>query len=124
MLFGDRKAAWEPGALPNRRVRHWWDGQRIAGRWFARHRWPLEVITTAVRWYLRSRLSAADVRDLLAERRIDVSARTVLAWAHTFGPLLAAEGRRHARPVGSRWWADETSVRGGREVGLPLPGHR
>src|SRR5262245_46956220 len=82
---------------------------------FARHRWPLEVITTAVRWYFRYRLSAADVRDLLAERRIDVSARTILAWAHKFGPLLAAEGRRHARPVGARWWTDETYVRvGGR----------
>jgi transposase-like protein len=55
------------------------------------------------------------VRDLLAERQLDVSARTVLAWAHKFGPLLAAEGRRHARPVGSRWWTDETYVRvGGR----------
>jgi transposase, IS6 family len=69
------------------------------------------VITTAVRWYVRYRLSAADVRDLLAERRIDVSARTVLAWVHTFGPLLAAEGRRHARPVVPRWYADETCVR-------------
>jgi transposase-like protein len=36
------------------------------------------VITTAVWWYLRYRLSAADVRDLLAERHLDVSARTVL----------------------------------------------
>jgi len=82
---------------------------------FARHRWPLEVITTAVRWSCRYRLSAADVRDLLAERGIDVSARTVLVWAHKFGPLLAAEGRRHARPVGARWYVDETYVRvGGR----------
>jgi transposase-like protein len=73
------------------------------------------VITTAVRWYFRYRLSAADVRDLLAERRIDVSARTILAWAHKFGPLLAAAGRRQARPVGTRWYADETYVRvGGR----------
>jgi putative transposase len=78
---------------------------------FARHRWPREVITTAVRCSCRYRLSAADVRDLLAERRIDASARTILAWVHTFAPLLAAEGRRHARPVGIRWWADETCVR-------------
>jgi putative transposase len=82
---------------------------------FAGHRGPLEVITTAVRWYCRYRLSAADVRDLLAERHLDVSARTVLAWVHKFGPLLAAEGGRHAHPVGTRWWADETYVRvGGR----------
>ena len=45
---------------------------------FAGHRWPREVIVTAVRWYLRFRLSAADVRDLLAERDVDVSARTIL----------------------------------------------
>jgi transposase-like protein len=78
---------------------------------FAGYRWPLEVITTAVRWYCRFRLSAADVRDLLAERHLDVSARTVLAWVHKFGPLLAAEGRRRARPVGTTWYADETYVR-------------
>jgi IS6 family transposase len=82
---------------------------------FAGHRWPLEVIITAVGWYFRYRLSAANVRDLLAERRIDVSARTILAWAHKFGPMLAAEGRRQARPVGIRWHCDETYVRvGGR----------
>jgi transposase-like protein len=78
---------------------------------FAGHRWPQEVITTAVRWYFRYRLSAADVRDLLAERHLDVSARTVLTWAHKFGPLLAAEGRGHARRVGTTWYADETYVR-------------
>ena len=50
---------------------------------FVGHRWPQEVIVTAVRWYLRFRLSAADVRDLLATR------------------------------PGARWWCDETSVRVG-----------
>jgi hypothetical protein len=37
MLWGDRKSAWEPGALPDRRVRHWWDEQRLAGAWFAQY---------------------------------------------------------------------------------------
>jgi hypothetical protein len=72
--------------------------------------WKLD---RAIRWYCRYRLSAADVRDLLAERHVDVSARTVLAWAHKLGPLLAAEGRRQARPVGIRWYCDETYVRVG-----------
>jgi transposase, IS6 family len=80
---------------------------------FAGHRWPLEVITTAVRWYFRYRLSA-DVRDLLADRG-STSPPGGLARAHKLGPLLAAAGRRHARAVGARWYADETSVRvGGR----------
>ena len=80
---------------------------------FAGHRWPQEVIVTAVRWYCRFRLSAADVRDLLAERGVDVSARTVLHWVQKFGPLLARAGRRAATRLGQRWWCDETYVRVG-----------
>jgi transposase-like protein len=125
-------------------------GQRFRGRGcrrtftartgtpFAGYRWPLEVITTAVRWDVRYRVSAADGRGLLAERHLDVSARTGLAWAHTFGPSLAAEGRRHARRVGTTWYADATSVRmagrwgyldravdeDGQVVDVPLREHR
>ncbi len=82
---------------------------------FSGYRWPWVVIGMAVRWYTCYRLSTANVRDLLAERYIDVSERTVLGWVHTFGPLLAAEGRRQARPLGTRWWCDETYVRVGGE---------
>jgi transposase, IS6 family len=82
-----------------------------SGTPFAGHRLPSEVIVTAVRWYFRYRLSLADVRDLLAERGIDVSARTILNWVHKFGPLLAAQGRLQARPCGRRWWVDEAYVR-------------
>jgi putative transposase len=39
--------------------------------------------------------------------QIDVSQRTVLRWAQTFGPLLAAEVRKHRRRPGHRWWVDE-----------------
>ena len=66
------------------------------------------MIVTAVRWFGRFRLSLRDVCDLLAERGVDVSPRTVLSWVHTFGPLLAAELRRQARPLGTRWYIDET----------------
>ena len=69
------------------------------------------MILTAVRWYCRFRLSLADVRDLLAERGIDVSPRTILSWVQKVGPLLAAAVRRTARPVGRRWYCDETYVR-------------
>ena len=78
---------------------------------FAGYRWPRVVIMMAVRWYTLYRRSAANVRGLLAERHIDVSERTVLSWVHTFGPPLAADGRRHARPLGSRWWCDQTYFR-------------
>src|ERR1700729_2350851 len=58
---------------------------------FSGYRWPQVVIITAVRWYTCYRLSTANILALLAERHIDVSARTILSWVHTFGPLLAAE---------------------------------
>ena len=79
-----------------------------SGTPFARYRWPREVIVTAVRWDGRFRLSLRDVCDLLAEHGVDVSPRTVLSWVHTFGPLLAAELRRQARPLRTRWYIDET----------------
>jgi len=78
---------------------------------FAQLHWPREVVVTAVRWYFAFRLSAANVRDLLAERGINVSSRTVLRWAHRFGPLMATEWRRRAPRVGRCWWVDETYVR-------------
>jgi transposase-like protein len=80
---------------------------------FAGHRWPQEVIVTAVRWYCRFRLSAADGRYPLAERGVDVSARTVLHWVQKFAPLLARAGRRAATRPGRRCWCDETYVRVG-----------
>lgn len=70
----------------------------------SRYRWPAEVILAARRWYLRYPLSARQVAELLAERGIDVSARTVLTWVQTFGPLLAKESDRYRRRLGRRWY--------------------
>lgn len=78
---------------------------------FTGYRWPREIIILAVHWYCSFRLSATNVVALLAERGVDVSARTVLTWAQTFGPLLASAAQRRARRVGQRWWVDETYVR-------------
>ncbi|MBV9545714.1 MAG: IS6 family transposase, partial [Chloroflexi bacterium] len=63
-----------------------------------------------MRWYLAYPLSSRQVVELLAERGIDVSHRTILNWVQVFGPLLAAEVRRHRRPVGTRWFVDEVFI--------------
>ncbi len=78
---------------------------------FANHRWPQAVIVMAVRWYLRFRLSAADVRDLLAEHGVDVTRHTVRDWVQKFSPLLAEAARHKAKSLGTRWFVDETYVR-------------
>jgi transposase-like protein len=74
---------------------------------FCGYRWPAAVILMAVRWYLAHPLSGTSVMVLLAERGIDVSPRTVLRWVQTFGPLLAAEVRKHRRRPGTTWFVDE-----------------
>ena len=74
---------------------------------FSGYRWPPDVILMAVRWYCSLPLSAAQVVRLLAERNIDVTARTVLNWVQTFGPQLAAALRKHRRQVGRKWTVDE-----------------
>ncbi len=56
---------------------------------FAGYRWEREIITLAVHWYCSYRLSAANMCDLLAERGLDVSARTALARA--LGYAVTAE---------------------------------
>jgi IS6 family transposase len=74
---------------------------------FAGYRWPAEVSLLAVRWSLSHPLSATSVMELLAERGVDVSKRTVLRWVQTFGPLLAVEVRKHRRPLGSKCYVEE-----------------
>ncbi len=51
------------------------------------YRFPPEVIALAVRWYLRYRLSDADVAELLAERGVAVDPSSIFAWVRAFAPL-------------------------------------
>jgi transposase, IS6 family len=76
---------------------------------FAGFRFPPEVITVAVRWYLRYGLSYRDVDELLAERGIEHV--TVYRWVQRLTPLFtdAARALRHA--TGDRWFVDETYVK-------------
>ncbi len=86
-------------------------GVPAPGSSFAGFRFPPDVITLAVRWYLRYALSYRDVEELLTERGIEVDHVTVYRWVQRFTPLLidAARPCRHA--VGDRWFVDETYVK-------------
>jgi len=53
---------------------------------FAGYRFPPEVFTLAVRWYLRFGLSYRDVEELLAERGIEVDHVSVYRWVQRFAP--------------------------------------
>ena len=78
---------------------------------FAGFRFPPEVITLAVRWYLRFGLSYRDVEEPLAERGVKVDHVSVFRWVQRFTPLLAEAARPCRHRVGDRWWVDETYVK-------------
>ena len=84
---------------------------------FAGFRFPPEVITLAVRWYLRFSLSYRDLEELLAERGVEVDHVTVYRWVHRFTPLLADAARPCRRPVGDRWVRRRNVRQGRRRVG-------
>ena len=81
---------------------------------FAGFRFPPEVITVAVRWYLRYGLSYRDVQELLAERGIEVDHVSVYRWVQRFTPLFTDAARPCRHATGDRWFVDETYVKVGR----------
>ena len=72
-----------------------------------------EIIRLAVMLYVRFPLSLRNVEDLLHERGVGASHEAVRFWWHRFGPMFAAEIRKH-RIEGMKssrwqWHLDEIS---------------
>src|ERR687886_757600 len=65
-------------------------GSAFSGRVFAD-----EIIALAVRWYVRYRLSYAEVSEWLAERGILVDQSTIYRWVQRFLPLFGEAARWH-----------------------------
>src|SRR5438132_14386746 len=78
---------------------------------FAGFRFPAEVITLAVRWYLRYGLSYRDVEELLAERGIEVDHVSIYRWVHRFTPMFIDAARPCRHSSGDRWFVDETYLK-------------
>jgi putative transposase len=69
------------------------------------------LIIQAVRWYVTYKLSYRDACDLTAERGVRVLHTTVLRWGQRFVPVCEKMWKNYARPVGSSWRVDETSIK-------------
>ena len=78
---------------------------------FTGHRFPPQVIMLAVRWYLRYGPSYRDVEELLIERDIEVDHVTIHRWVQHFTPHLIDAAPPCRRPVGGRWFVDETYIK-------------
>jgi IS6 family transposase len=75
---------------------------------FACFRFPREVISIAVRWYLRYGPSYPDVEELLSERGVTVDHIRVYRWVQRFTPELTGAARPCRHTPGDRWFVDET----------------
>ena len=80
---------------------------------FTGYRFSPEVITLAVRWYLRFGLSYRDVEELLSERGIEVDHVSIYRWVQRFAPEFAEAARARQHVIGDRWHVDETYVKVG-----------
>jgi transposase-like protein len=78
---------------------------------FSGRGFPDDIIALAVRWYVRYRLSYAEVSEWLAERGILVDQSTIYRWVQRFLPLFGEAARKHRDPVGLDWRVDETYAR-------------
>ena len=78
---------------------------------FAGFRFPPEVISLAVRWYLRYGLSYRDVEELLAERDVTVDHVSVYRWVQRFTPEFIEAARPYRHAPGDRWFVDETYLK-------------
>ena len=64
-----------------------------------------------MRWYITYKLSYRDLRDMMAERGINLAHSTVLRWVQCYVREFEKKWNRYARPVGSSWRVDETYIR-------------
>ncbi len=85
-----------------------------SGSAFSGYRFPDDVIALAVRWYLRYRLSYAEVAEWLAERGVSVDPSTIYDWVRAFTPRFIAAARAHRSAIGRRWRVDETYIKVGK----------
>ena len=77
---------------------------------YHRHRFPHQIISYAVWLFYRFSLSFRDIEDLLAERGVIVSHKTVRQWCQKFGLDYARKLRRRQGCRRDIWHLDELYV--------------
>ena len=69
------------------------------------------VILLCVRWYLAYNLSLRNLKEMTAERGIDLDHSTVHRWVICFSPKLLERFNRKKRQVTKKWNLDETYIK-------------
>jgi putative transposase len=77
---------------------------------YQHHRFPVEIISHAVRLYFRFCLSYYDVEELLFARGVTVTYEAIRRWCRKFGQAYANQLRRRRLRPGDKWHLDEVSL--------------
>src|SRR5262245_10021954 len=78
---------------------------------FKRHHFDREIIILCVRWYITYKLSYRDLREMMAERGIEVAHTTIMRWVQCYVPEFEKHWHRYAQSVGTSWRVDETYIK-------------
>ena len=70
-----------------------------------------EIILLNVRWYLKYPLSYRNLKEMMAEREVEVDHITIMRWVHQYSPEIEKKIRRHLRTTNDSWRVDETYIR-------------
>ena len=93
---------------------------------FSGRHFPREIILWAVRWYCRYGLSYRDLEEMMTERGVPVDHSTIYRWGQKYAPELDKQTRWYRQVPdwqARSWRVDETYIRVGGKVVLPLSGH-
>ena len=64
-----------------------------------------------VRWYLKYPLSYRNLKEMMAERGVEVDHTTIMRWVHQYSPKIERKIIRHLRPTNNSWRVDETYIK-------------
>jgi len=74
------------------------------------YRFPPVITQYAVWWHFRFNLSLRDIEDLLAQRGIIVTHKSIRLWCNKFGSRYASRLRRKHQGYGGTFFIDEVFI--------------
>jgi len=74
--------------------------------------YPTDIIIQSVRWYIRYRLSYANLSEMLSERGFEITNETLRLWVKLLAPEITTVLRKYRRgKCGKSWYIDETYIK-------------
>ena len=74
--------------------------------------YPTDIVMQAVRWYIRYRLSYANLAEMLSERGINITDETLRLWVKMLAPEVTNALRKGRKGTcGKSWYIDETYIK-------------